>query len=100
MDDLEKLYTELFKMPAPKGFAKLAEDLDIFVYQYADNIMGYANSFLAGKKIDPKSIHLDVDLDRKLDECAVKLNELKLFKRKYDTLTRLLLGNLLKDASK
>jgi hypothetical protein len=99
MDELKRLYTELYNIPAPKGFSRAAEDLDILVYQDADHIMGLVNSYLAGEKIDLANIGIDEELDRKLDECEIKLKELKVHKKKHDALAKVLIDSLSKNLS-
>ena len=91
------LYSDLHTLPAPRGFAASAEDLDILVYQYADNIMGLANSYLDGQKIESANVHIDKELDLRLEECLAKLNELKIHKQKFDALARYLIDDLSKD---
>jgi hypothetical protein len=94
MSELKRLREELYSSPAPKGFAASVQDLDILVYEYAAGIMGYADSYLVGQNIKPSSVKINEELDRRIEECLTKLNELKLYKEKYDTLARSLISEL------
>ncbi|MBI3151967.1 MAG: hypothetical protein HYZ21_07540 [Chloroflexi bacterium] len=98
MNELKKLHEELYNYSAPKGFAGLAEDLDILVYEYAAGIMGHTESYLAGQAINPFSIHIDKELDRRLEECLTKLNELKSYKQKHDALAKCLIREISGDS--
>lgn len=97
MDELRKIYNDLYSQPAPKGFAASAEDLDVFVYQYSSWIMGYASSYLDGEKIDLSRIELDKELDQKLEKCLLKLNELIAWKQKHDIIAQYLIRELSSD---
>ncbi len=100
MDELKKLFAELHNLPAPRGFNAASDDIDVAVYQYADDITGLVSSYLAGQKVNPSDIHLNEDLDRRLEECLAKIHELRSYKQKHDTLSRLLINSLSKDSPK
>lgn len=91
MDELRELYEELRRHLAPKGFFASTADLDILVYEYTAGIAGHVSSYLGGKQIDPSSVYFDEELDRRLEECLSRLNELKSYKNKYDVIARQLI---------
>jgi hypothetical protein len=100
MEEMKKLYTELCRLAAPRGLSALVEDLDVVIYQYTSEIMGFVTSYLAGEKVDPSDIQVNKSLDLRLEECINKINELLLYKKKHDALLNLLLEVLSKDSSK
>lgn len=99
MNELRTLYAKLQSLPPPKGFARSTEDLDVLVHQYADTVAGLASSYLAGAKVAYAAVNFDPELDRRLEECRAKLEELRLYKQKHDALAKILIETLSNDAS-
>ena len=96
---LQKLYQELYELKPPGGLYGSAEDIDVDVYQYTDELLGTVDSYLAGKKVG-SSKGISEGLERKMEDYQAKLNEFLEYKHKHDELLELLLENLRQDAAK
>ena len=95
-DKLQKWYEELGELKPPRGLYGSAEDIDVDVYQYTDELIGTVGSYLVGKEVNsPKPI--SEDLEGKMEEYQAKLNEFWEYKHKHDELLVLLLENLHQD---
>ncbi len=92
-DELKKRFEELGT--APVGWVIICNDLDVAVFEYCDHIAGLVSSYLTEKrKIELNQIISSDELDRKMSECEERLNNLKIYKKSFDEIGRLLIACL------
>ena len=77
---LVERFSQLSITLPPKGFVSAIQDIDVDIYEFDGYIAGLVESYLSGAMLDPVSIDLGNDIDRKLDECEQKLRELRAYK--------------------
>ena len=84
-------FDQFKRTPVPRGFASACEDLDIDVYEYDSAIAGLVSTYLkTGFGSEPRRIDFGDELDRRLDECEKRLDELKAYKNTITGLAKLL----------
>lgn len=86
MENVRRLFTEVYNLPFPTGLSSLIEDLDIDLDTYADYVVGTASSVIKGVPIENGELRIDYELSRRIDACIEKLKEYQNQKRKLDKL--------------
>ncbi len=90
MEEVKKLFFELYNEPFEPGFAKLVKDIDIDLDSYEAYVAGIVTSWLKGSVIE-NNIDRGEDLDKRLDLIIERVLKFRERKRKIDHVVELLL---------
>lgn len=93
--DLVKLFESFRELKRPTGYVNICEDLDVDIDEYDGYISGLIKSFLSGATIEQEKIDLGIDIELKLKNCEMKLQELRDFWMLQRRLAELLVDVLL-----